>query len=294
MSGAPRRIAVTGANGRLGRALMAHGRDRGDLLLPWSRPELDLDAPERSAVLLDRDRPDLVIHAAAWTDVDACAREPELAMARNGSATGVLAEACAARGVALALISTNEVFGGDRTDGHGYTEQDVPAPRNPYGASKLAGERAALAASGPGPGAWIVRVAWLYGPPGNDFPGRIVAAADRLPPDEPLRVVEDEVGTPTSTRDLAVAILALLDRTVGGTFHLAPDEPVSRYGWARAVLGILRPGRAIVPVDRRAFQRSSDPPPWGVLDAGRAAAVGVRLPPWRASLARDLADDPPP
>ena len=120
------------------------------------------------------------------TLVDECARQPDLAMRRNGVATGVLAAACRARGVGLLVVSTNEVFSGDRRDGQGYAETDAAAPRNPYGASKLAGEEAARAAFADGPGLWIVRTAWLYGPPGNDFPDKITAAADRLPEGEPL------------------------------------------------------------------------------------------------------------
>jgi dTDP-4-dehydrorhamnose reductase len=293
MSDAPRRIAVTGAGGRLGRALLAAATPDPPLdAIGWSRPELDLDAPDTVVGLLDRDHPDLVIHAAAWTDVDGCARDPDLAMARNGVAAGVLARHCAVRGVRFVLVSTNEVFDGERTDGLGYREDDPVAPRNPYGASKLAGERAVRAAYADGPEPWIIRVAWLYGPPGNDFPRKIVAAADRLPPDRTLSVVADEVGTPTATDDLAGAILRLVTCTDGGVFHLAPTPPASRLDWARAVLALVRPERTVAPIGRDAFPRASDPPPWGVLDASRAARVGVVLPDWRGSLERHLAADP--
>lgn len=293
MTDAPRRIAITGARGRLGRALLAAATAAPGLdAVGWSRPELDLDAPDDVAGLLERDRPDLVIHAAAWTDVDGCARDPELATRRNGEATGAIARACAFRGTRFAFVSTNEVFDGERTDGRGYTEDDPVAPRNPYGASKLAGERAAEASMGDAAACWIVRVGWLYGPPGNDFPRKIVAAADRLPPGEPLRVVDDEWGTPTATDDLAAAILDLITVTRGGRLHLSAPQPASRFDWARAVLAQVRPDRSLTPISRSAFQRASDPPPWGVLDASRAAAAGVILPDWRASLRRHLDADP--
>lgn len=296
MTGAPRRIAITGVGGRLGRALrLAVGGDRSLVAIPWDRAAFDLDAPASAGALLDRDRPDLVIHAAAWTDVDGCARDPDLALARNGTATGILASACAARDIAFASISTNEVFDGDRADGCGYAEDDPVRPRNPYGASKLAGEtatREAFAATAAVAGPWIIRIAWLYGPPGNDFPRKIVAAADRLPPGEPLRVVDDEWGTPTATDDLAAAILDLITVTRGGRLHLSAPQPASRFDWARAVLAQVRPDRSLTPISRSAFQRASDPPPWGVLDASRAAAAGVILPDWRASLRRHLDADP--
>jgi dTDP-4-dehydrorhamnose reductase len=141
-------IAVTGAGGRLGSALRTASAEP---LIGWDVPEHDLDRPESIEPLLDRDRPSLVIHTAAMTLVDECARQPELALKRNGEATGVLAAACHARGVGLLVVSTNEVFSGDRTDGQGYAETDTVAPRNPYGASKLAGEEAARAAFGETP-----------------------------------------------------------------------------------------------------------------------------------------------
>src|SRR6186713_1715922 len=145
------RVAVTGAGGRLGRALMAALADAPFTGLSgpmgWSRADVDLDdvTPERLGRLLDRDRPEVVVHTAAWTDVDGCARDPDLALWRNGEAAGAIARACAARGVELVLVSTNEVFDGTRTDGAGYRPDDPMSPPNAYGASKLRGEELARA-----------------------------------------------------------------------------------------------------------------------------------------------------
>jgi dTDP-4-dehydrorhamnose reductase len=275
------RLAVAGAGGRLGRALVqAIGRRDGWDAVPWSRPAIDLDAPHTIAALVAREAPDLVLLPAAWTDVDGCARDPALAMARNGVAPGIVAEACVAAGAGMLLVSTNEVFDGERTDGRGYREEDPTGPRNPYGASKLAGERAARAAFADRPRLWIVRTSWLFGPPGNDFPHKVVRAADALPPGAPLPGVADEHGRPTFTLDLADAILDLLDATPGGVFHLANEGPTSRLAWASHVLALLRPGRQVRPVSRTEFPRASDPPPWGVLDTSRAAACGIRMRPW--------------
>ncbi len=152
------RVAVTGATGRLGSALVTALADAPFTgpggPLAWDRTAFDLDAPGSVGDRLDRDRPEVVIHAAAWTDVDGCAREPALALQRNGVATGVLASACARRGIDLVAISTNEVFDGRRNDGIGYAPSDPTSPANPYGVSKLAGERAAtdaFDAAGSGP-----------------------------------------------------------------------------------------------------------------------------------------------
>src|SRR5438045_2739027 len=122
------RVAVTGANGRLGRAVTAALNDAPFTgpggATAWTRDEFDLDRPEAVGEPLVRNRIETVVHCAAWTDVDACARDPELALARNGRATGVLAEECAANGIDLIVVSTNEVFDGRRTDGRGYAADD--------------------------------------------------------------------------------------------------------------------------------------------------------------------------
>src|SRR5919107_5987891 len=144
------RVAVTGAGGRLGRAVVAALEDApftGPFgPIAWTRTIWDLDAPGTIDAVLDRDRPEAIVHCAAWTDVDGCARDPDRAFARNGTASGVLARAVASRGLDLIVVSTNEVFDGRRADGHGYRAMDPTGPINPYGASKLAGEQLARAA----------------------------------------------------------------------------------------------------------------------------------------------------
>ncbi len=318
------RIAVTGAGGRLGRALIAALEEApftGPLgPLAWSRPSYDLDDPEAAARCIRQTAPEVVIHAAAWTDVDGCAREPERAMRRNALAAAELAEACVRSGTDLVLVSTNEVFDGRRTDGRAYTPEDGPRPGNPYGASKLAGETAAQAAflghgglierpgaagragapgtasDGPAvgmparpasaPQLAIVRTAWLYGPPGNDFPVRILAAADRARvAGEPLRVVGDEIGSPTFAPDLAEGILDLLAAgTFAGVHHVVNAGAVSRAGWARHILAALEVEVPIVEISLATWTRPSAPPAWSVL-APTALPSGEPLRPWQAAFA---------
>lgn len=286
------RVAVTGATGRLGRALISALEDAPFTgpggPIAWDRAAFDLDAPEGISARLDRDRPEVVVHAAAWSDVDGCARDPGLAWQRNGVATGVLAGACAVRGVDLIAISTNEVFDGSRTDGAGYVPGDPPSPGNPYGESKLEGEHAAADAfEGSGRGVLgIVRTAWLFGTPGRDFPSRIVEAAERASAaGEPLRAVADEWGTPTYINDLAEAIVELLgDDSVAGIHHVVNSGVASRAEWAREVLA--RTGRAveILEVPSSTWERPSRPPRWGVL-APTVLPSGEPLRGWRDAMA---------
>ena len=257
--------------------------------MEWRRPDYDLDDPGAAARVVRRDRPSLVIHTAAWTDVDGCARDPAQAMRRNGTATGELAVACAAAGSRLVLVSTNEVFDGSRTDGRGYAETDPTGPINPYGESKEQGERLARAAfdsAGHPDALWIVRTAWLFGPPGRDFPTRILAAADGLPPGQPLPVVVDEIGSPTYAPDLARAILDLLESAAADTYHLVNTGQASRAEWADAVLAACRGGAVpLRPISRTSFSRPSTPPARAVLDVTRSEKAGVIMRSWRESFA---------
>ena len=267
------RVAVTGAGGRLGSALIAALADAPFTgpagPIPWRRDAFDLDAPDGVGSRLDRDRPEVVVHAAAWTDVDGCALDPELAFRRNAVATGTLATACAARGADLLVISTNEVFDGTRTDGHPYLPTDPTAPGNPYGASKAEGERLATLAfvEVPGAGLGIARTAWLFGAPGRDFPSRILDAAERaLGAGEPVRAVGDEWGTPTYTADLAEAIVELLaEDAIAGIHHLVNGSFASRADWARYVVARAGLDVEVVNVPASTWERPSRPPRWGVL-----------------------------
>ncbi len=287
------RVAVTGSTGRLGSALVAALADapftgpRGPLA--WTRADLDLDAPGGVIAALDRTLPEVVVHTAAWTDVDGCARDPELALRRNGEATGVLAAACAERGIDLLVVSTNEVFDGDRDDGAGYAPDDPTAPPNAYGRSKLAGERAATEAFARETGRaslGIARAAWLFGPPGRDFPHKILeAAAKALAETQPLRVVGDEWGTPTYAADVADAIVELLGAdALPGIHHLVNGGTATRATWAEDVLERLGVRAAVEHVPATTWARASVPPRWGVL-APTPLPGGEPMRPWQAAMA---------
>jgi dTDP-4-dehydrorhamnose reductase len=284
------RIAITGSTGRLGSALLDRAAGSGIAALPWTRDELDLDAPSGVAAALDRDRPDAVIHCAAWTDVDGNAREPALAEQRNGIATGVLARASAERAIGLVVISTNEVFDGRRTDSRPYRPSDPASPANPYGRAKRLGEELATAAFERRPAPlWIVRTAWLFGPPRPDFPSKIAAAAlAAREQGSPLRLVADEIGSPTFSRDLAAGVLDLVaDRDSAGVHHVVNRGAVSRAAWARRVLEELGIEVETEDVSLDTWPRPSTPPRWGVLEPTPLPTLGT-LRPWELALAEDL------
>lgn len=295
------RVAVTGAGGRLGASLVAALADApftGPFgPIAWPRATFDLDAVDGSmvAALLARDRPQVVIHAAAWTDVDGCARDPGLAMRRNADATRTLAAECARSRVDLVVVSTNEVFAGDRTDARGYEPRDPTSPPNAYGASKLAAEEAARAAHDGAAGdarVAIVRTSWLFGPGAPDFPRKIIAAAERArAAGEPLRAVADEWGSPTFVADLAEAIVELLaDDTLCpdgrvGIHHLVNGGVATRADWARDVVRRAGIDVALEEVPASTWQRASTPPRWGVLEPTPLPS-GEPMPPWQDAMAR--------
>jgi len=297
------RVAVTGSGGRLGRAVFAAFSAAPFVgifgPIAWSRPDYDLDELSSAARLVDRDRPDVIIHCAAWTDVDGCASQPALAIRRNGEAVGALATAAASAGADLVLVSTNEVFDGRRTDSRGYTPDDEPHPINAYGESKLAGELAAARAYGwsvtgnlvrevvrTNPSLSIVRTSWLYGPPGNDFPEKIGLAAQRaLAAGEALKLVADETGSPTYAPDLADGIMELIGEGpwYGGLHHLVNAGRTTRAGWARTVLATLGLEVNTQDVPSSTWIRASDPPQWAVLEPTEMPYEQLR--PWMAALA---------
>lgn len=277
------RVAVIGVIGRLGSALVAALEDAPFTgpsgPIRWDQPEVELDTLTAASIglLLDRERPEVVVHTAAWTDVDGCARDPELAMRRNGTAVGELATACARRGIDLIVISTNEVFDGRRADGRGYAPDDERNPINPYGAAKAAAERLAIAAfeaEGASGRLGIVRTSWLYGPPGNDFPAKIAAAALRAQAaGTPLKAVGDETGVPTYTPDLAEAIVELIGADAiapaparTAIHHLVNAGHASRADWAREVLRATGIDVEVEEVPASTWQRASTPPLWAVLE----------------------------
>jgi dTDP-4-dehydrorhamnose reductase len=274
------RIAITGANGQLGRDLCSTLSAEHEIV-PLSHDTLELGSAEAIGQVI-RTRAELVIHPAAYTNVDGCARDPERAYRINGLGTKYVALACHQLGAPLVYISTNEVFDG-RAQAP-YFEYDATAPVNAYGRSKLAGEfvvRELL------DHCYIVRVAWLFGGERNFV--RTVLRLATNPPAGGLRMVDDEVGSPTYSADVAAGVAKLIATNVYGTYHFVNSGQCSRYAFAQEIL--RQCGHADVPMTPIAlqdFRRDSTPPPYTPLANIAAAALGISFRPWQEALAAYL------
>jgi dTDP-4-dehydrorhamnose reductase len=270
------RITITGAKGQLGRALMR--RLAQYELLGVDLPEVDLTDLAATRSSLAAFKPDLIIHAAAYTDVDGAARNPDLAFRVNALGTRNVAVASAAIGASLLAISTNEVFDGAHTEP--YLEFDPTHPINPYAKSKLAAEQFVRDLT---TRFYIVRTAWLYGLGGNNFVRKIITRADM---EGQLRVVTDEVSSPTYTEDLITAIEQLMTTGAYGIYHFTNDGACSRFEFAQKILELS--GRAhipLAPITLQDFSRPSTPPPYAPLRNFCGAQIGITLRPWTEALA---------
>lgn len=281
---------VTGAGGQLGSALAARLSERGVAHQAFDR-RLDVADPDAVRRALLALRPAVLANAAAFTDVDGCERDPARARAVNAEAPASLAALCLELGVRLVHVSTDYVF-----DGRGsrpLREDDPVAPLSEYGRSKLAGERAVLAAS---PDFVVVRASWLFGR-GRNFVAAVTARARKVqaePGAGPLRVVDDQHGCPTYAEDLAAAMLELLERGGRGLYHLANRGAASRTQLARLALDAV--GLADVeihPVKTVDYPLPAERPLYTVFDCGRAEALGVRMRPWQEAVRAYLADGAP-
>ncbi|SDA91068.1 dTDP-4-dehydrorhamnose reductase [Mesorhizobium qingshengii] len=234
------RLVVTGREGQVAASLLEAGqRHAGVEIIAIGRPELDLASPDTVIEAIAAAQPDIVVSAAAYTAVDQAEDEPDLAFAVNAVGAGKVAQAAARLGVPVIHLSTDYVFDGSKDSA--YVETDATAPRNTYGASKLAGEQAVAAAN---PRHLILRTAWAYSPFGRNFLKTMLRlAADR----DEIAVVADQWGNPTSALDIADAILhaaAMLhgDRSFGafGTYHLVGTGETNWSGFARHILDTSR------------------------------------------------------
>jgi len=297
------RILLIGKKGQvaweLARGLAPHAE-----VVAADLPELDLASPPLISKWVTDVHPHFIVNAAAYTDVEKEEDEPELAMAINGTAPGLLAEAAKAINATLIHYSTDYVFAGDApqsADFHGYVESDQTGPINVYGESKLAGERAIEAVS---PNYFIFRTSWVYGLRGKNFLLSILRAAQTR---ETLKVVNDQIGTPTWCRMLAEmtaqVVVQCQDRSVlessAGLYHLTGRGRTSWHGFAEAILRTARLShdfevKDILPVLTSAHPTKARRPACSLLDCAKfEKTFGIRLPHWEDSLREAMFDFTP-
>lgn len=286
------KILLLGKNGQLGWELHRTLQGLGQVMA-YDYPEIDLTIPSGLIRLVGDFRPDIVVNAAAYTDVDRAELEVDRAKMVNTEAPGLLAVTCRGLGSAFIHYSTDYVFDGQK--GSPYQESDAPRPLNVYGQTKLDGEKAVLQAGGT---SLILRTAWVYSMRRNSFVSNVLNWARSQ---HEMRIVEDQVSNPTWARTLAELTAQLLAKAGpdprpllsdrGGLYHLACRGSVTRLEWARAILRIdADRGRQIVkrimPAQSREFSTAAMRPVFSGLDCGKIERVfGIRMPDWELALA---------
>jgi len=244
-----------------------------------------LDITNTAAVLqlILKHQPDAVIHGAAYTDVDGCTRDPDLAYRVNGLGTWNIASVCGAHNIALFYISTDFVFDGAKTTP--YTEFDTPNPLSPYGASKLAGERfvAQLCRKH-----FILRTSWLFGVHGKSFPATMINLAKTR---SELNIVCDQIGSPTHTVDLAHTAISLLESPLYGTYHVTNSGHCSWFDLATRTLELAGAKDTVVkPMPAAQWPSPTIRPPYSVLRHYSLELQGRdNLPPWQRALEEFMA-----
>lgn len=293
------KLLVTGAAGMFGHALVPKLEGAGHEVVAVRHPQDAAPMPaappghERAVIALDitdgpalraaarEAKPDWVVNLAAWTDVDGCEADADRAFLVNALGARNAALAAAAAGAAVLSVSTDYVFGGAAAAPR--REYDAPAPMGVYGRSKLAGEQSVRETH---PRHVIVRTSWLYGRGGKNFVDTILARARA---GEPLRVVDDQRGSPTWTADLAGGVLALLERAEYGTYHVTGSGDCTWHEFAVAACEIAGVPAAVAAISTAELGRPAPRPAYSVLHNGLFEHVtGRRLPHWRDALRRYL------
>lgn len=279
-------ILVTGGNGRLGQALGALGCNA------LGRDALDILSTDSISAAIARYTPTLIINCAAYTDVDKAETERDAAYALNRDGAANIAFICADQRIPLIHISTDCVFG-DGTITRTMTEDDIPAPLSVYGHSKLAGELAVSAAGRRH--VCIVRVSWLFDETSDTFIAKILRAAKTR---DTLQIIDDAYGRPTSVASLAQQCVALAERMLTGMpvpeiLHIGPQNPVSRFQWAKVIFAqsaaLGGPNPEIMPCSSSTYPEPARRPRGLILDIATANALLGRMPDWREANASAVA-----
>ncbi|MFC0333945.1 dTDP-4-dehydrorhamnose reductase [Paenibacillus sepulcri] len=277
------KILVTGANGQLG-AELVHLSEEGFTIQGYGRDMLDITSLAQCRQVLARFQPDAVIHCAAYTAVDKAESEPDEAFRVNAAGTRNLAIASREIGAKLCYISTDYVF--DGTSVIPYNEIDNTNPRTVYGKSKLAGEQAVTSLHDR---YFIVRTSWVYGKYGNNFVKTMLKLGSEK---DLLKVVHDQIGSPTYTLDLAHFLLELVRTECYGIYHASNTGICSWFDFAAAIFEESGSAIKLEPCTTEDFPRPAPRPAYSVMDHSSIRVNGLTdLRPWREALIHFLKDD---
>jgi dTDP-4-dehydrorhamnose reductase len=280
-----KRVLLTGALGMLGRRVHEVLREKYDVVATARVADggrgvqaLDVTSGRDVRAVTAAHRPAIVVNCAGYTAVDRAESEPDLAWKVNAEAPGMLAAAAAAAGGTILHVSSDFVFDGEKRTP--YVETDPVNPQSVYAKSKEGGERLVREHA---PRHAIVRTQWLYGEDGKHFPGTILRLRRE---GKPLRVVDDQVGSPTYARDVAEAIGRILDAELQGTIHVANRGQASWFEFAKAVLELAGEPAPVQPIESSQFSAPAKRPAYSVLrNAVLEATIGDSMRPWRDALA---------
>lgn len=273
------KLLITGAAGQLGQALVQAGARQGWEVVATDLPEFNITDPRLVQGELSRQRPEVVINAAAATRVDDLEADPDGALRVNALGPRNLAVACRRLGIKLIHLSTDYVFDGAKPGP--YVEWDATSPLSVYGRSKLLGEEWVRQQC---PDHFIVRTAWLYGVPGPNFVSAILARGRQLGPDGELKVVADQRGTPTSAMALAPQLLALAATEAFGTYHATCQGETTWFEFAGLILKTAGIAVQVTPCTTAEYPRPAPRPANSVLENRLLQVSGLdRMPAWEAA-----------
>jgi len=276
------KILVTGANGQLGKELaVAASRVAQFEFVFLSKEDLDIDDVQKVHDFFTRTKPDYCINCAAYTAVDKAETESQKAFQINATAVGVLAGACKQAGTRLIHVSTDYVFDGNSS--RPLNEEDPTGPVNIYGSSKLAGEQLALRHNEQ---TLVIRTSWVYSQFGNNFVKTMIRLmAER----ETVKVINDQIGSPTYAADLAdlILLIAASGKFVSGIYHYSNLGETSWFEFAQTIQELIGSTCQIVPIPTSEYPTPAKRPKYSLLDKGKIVnTYGVQIPYWRDSLAR--------
>ena len=255
-----KKVLVTGANGMLGQDLCPILEDEGYEVVETDIQNLDITDFEAVKSVLNTEKPDIVIHCAAYTNVDKAEEDIETAKKINVTGTENLAKVCGENNITLVYISTDYVFDGELAKGSSYKPDDKTNPINNYGLTKLQGEEAVQKYCKK---YYITRTAWLYGIHGKNFVETMISLADK----PELKVVDDQVGCPTWTIELCNGIIKLLsEEKPYGIYHVCGGDKTSWYGFAKEIFKLAGLSVNLTPCTTEEFPRPAKRPKYSVMD----------------------------